>query len=297
VIDASNSTALPQFRDTNRNGDYFDDSFLRDTRLKPRGLPEYQQRIDRYSVVVPPGTQGPIAVSVAVYYQSIEAIVALKFLGNLADTNNNFVLEPCVLGGLCDGRTPATEPPVVEGAPPVPMVVRNWFITVEGMPADRTPLRTSTYPTAGADQVYQSAVVKVFFSKPVRAVDSRTFTLSDSHDSPVAAWVDQIGDGAWGLFPNQVQLHMGESYTARLKSGVCDLAGNCTKQDVVWRFTVSKEAAQGRGNTAIPTGFAMSAPPILARANAGASLSRRHKQQLAGNSLDRTGSNSSAGLR
>ena len=53
-----------------------------------------------------------MAVTAAVYYQSIEAVVALHFLGNMADTNNNFVLEPCVLGGLCDGRKPATEPAV-----------------------------------------------------------------------------------------------------------------------------------------------------------------------------------------
>ena len=58
--------------------------------------------VDRYAVVIPPGTQGPIAVSAAVYYQSVEAIVAGKFLGNMADTNSNFVIEPCVLGGLCD---------------------------------------------------------------------------------------------------------------------------------------------------------------------------------------------------
>ena len=55
-------------------------------------------------------------------------------------TNNNFILEPCVLGGLCDGRHPNTEPAVVEGAPPVPMVVKNWVITVDGA-ADKTPLR------------------------------------------------------------------------------------------------------------------------------------------------------------
>ena len=61
--------------------------------------------------MIPPGTRGPIAVSAAVYYQSVEAIVAKKFLGNLADTNTNFVLEPCVLGGLCDGRVPHASPP------------------------------------------------------------------------------------------------------------------------------------------------------------------------------------------
>src|SRR5260370_15638682 len=115
VINASNPTGLPQFKDTNGNGDYFDDSFLRDTRLKPRGHSESQINIDRYSIVIPAGTQRPIAFSSAVYYQSVEAVVALHFLGNLADTNNNFVLEPCVVGGLCSGCGGRTGIEVVGG--------------------------------------------------------------------------------------------------------------------------------------------------------------------------------------
>lgn len=255
VIDSSNSTALEQFIDKNGNGDYFDDCFLRDTRLKPRGRPENRQVIDRYSIVIPPGTRGPVAVTTAVYYQSIEAIVAAEFLGNLADTNNNFVLEPCVLGGLCDGRKPNTEPPVVEGAPPVPMVVRNLLLPIQGAPADHSPLQMATYPAAGAQNVYQDAVAKVFFSRPVRDLDARSFILTDSHGTVVPALVDQVGAGAWGLFPGQVFLKGGETYTARLKAGVCDLSGYCTKQDLAWRFTVSKEANAAQGDTTIPMAF------------------------------------------
>lgn len=275
VIDTSNPTALPVFLDKNGNGDLYDDSFLRDTRFKPRGRAEYEKKIDRYSVVIPPGTQGPIAVTTAVYYQSIEAMVALEFLGNMADTNNNFILEPCVLGGRCDERTPSTEPPVVEGAPPVPMVVRNWVMTVEGMPADRRPLQTATYPAADAASVYQNAVVKVFFSKPVTGVDTRNFTLTDSHGVAVPAWVDQVGAGAWGLFPNQVILKGGESYTARLKAGVCDSIGNCTKQDLVWRFAVAKEAEQGSGDTTIPRAFTLPAPASTMRSASLIATNRR----------------------
>ena len=257
VIDVSNPNGLPQFRDLNGNGDYFDDSFLKDTRLKPRGRTEYQRKIDRYSVVVPAGTQGPIAVTTAVYYQSVEAVVALKVLGNMADTNNDFVLQTCVLGGLCDGRTPATEPPVVEGAPPVPMVVQNQLVLIQGAPADHHPLEVETYPSPGTNHVYQDAVVKVFFSKPVAGVDARAFTLTDSHGAWVPAWVDQIGPGAWGLFPNQVLLNRGETYTARLKAGICDPAGNCTRHDLVWRFSISPNAGQEAGDTAIPMGFTL----------------------------------------
>jgi hypothetical protein len=254
VIDASNP-GLEVFIDKNGNGDYFDDSFLMDTRFKPRGRPGNQVKVDRYSVVIPPGTQGPVAVTSTVYYQSVEAIVAMKFLGNMADTNNNFILEPCVLGGLCNGQKPATEPPVVEGAPPVPMIVRDLVISIGGGAKERAAPRIATYPAPGANEVYQDAVVKVFFSEPVQHVDS--FTLSDFQGTQVPASIDQIGDGTWGLFPHKVLLTGGETYTARLKAGVCDLFGKCTRRDLVWRFTVSKEFGHGAGDTTIPMGFVL----------------------------------------
>jgi hypothetical protein len=144
------------------------------------------------------------------------------------------------------------------------------------MPEDRSPLQITTYPASGAHEVYQNAVVKVFFSRPVQGVDIRNFTLSDSHGSIVPAWVDQVGDGAWGLFPNQIQLHGGETYTARLKSGACDLSGNCTREDIVWRFTVSKEAGQGKGDTEIRPGFALKLQGPLDPGTK-VSLARRHQ--------------------
>jgi hypothetical protein len=196
-----------------------------------------------------------VAVTATVFYQSIEAVVALHFLGNMADTNNNFVLEPCVLGGLCDGRTPASEPAVVEGAPPVPMIVRNWVITVDGSGMEQGAPHLAVYPSAGTQNAYQDTVVKVFFSQPVRGVDDHSLTLTDSHGRQVSAWVDQIGDGVWGLFPDPVLLKPGESYTAHLKAGTCAFSGACTKQDTVWKFMVCKEANQGTGDTSVASGF------------------------------------------
>jgi hypothetical protein len=73
VIGRDNPRALPQFRDMNGNGDLFDDSFLRDTRLKPMPHADATVKVDRYAIVIPPGTRGPIAVAAAIYYQSMEA--------------------------------------------------------------------------------------------------------------------------------------------------------------------------------------------------------------------------------
>jgi len=150
VIDRDNPNGIPQYTDNpnNPNGDVFDDSFLRDTRLQPCrkvgtvscGNAGAMVSLDRYSVVVTPTTVGPIGVTAAVYYQSFEAIVAKKFLGNLADTDDDAVptLEPCVLKAPCGRATnDATyrqallfDPVVVEGAPPVPAEVRNAVIQV-----------------------------------------------------------------------------------------------------------------------------------------------------------------------
>jgi hypothetical protein len=255
VVDASNPRGLLQFKDVNANGDLYDDSYLRDTRLKAMPHPEATQRIDRYSVIVPPSTEGPVAISAAVYYQSLEAIVASKFLGNIADQNGDLVLQTCVLGGPCDGRRPETEPPVVEGAPPVPMIVRSWVMAVDEGTSDMTPPAVLPYPPPGAEHVYQDVVPKAFFTEPVRGVDARTFTVSDSHGIPVRASVDAIGVGAWGLFPDQVLLKGGETYVARLKPGVCDFFGNCTSTEVVWKFTVAPAAERASGDTSIPNRF------------------------------------------
>jgi hypothetical protein len=196
-----------------------------------------------------------VAVTAAVYYQSVEAVVAAKFLGNMVDTNGNFVLEPCVLGGLCDGRVPHTEPPVVEGAPPVPMVVRSVVIAVDDAAADRAAPRIAVYPAPGADRVYADAVVKVSFSEPVRGVDEHRFTLCDARGVPVPAWVDQIGPGTYGLFPDHVPLPAGATYTARVDAGVCDRAGNCTTAPAIWSFTIAADPERAAGDTSIPTGF------------------------------------------
>jgi hypothetical protein len=218
--------------------------------------------IDRYAVEIPAGTVGPIAVSAAVYYQSVEAIVAGKFLGNMVDTNSNFELEPCVLGGLCDGRFPTTEPAVVEGAPPVPMVVRNWVIAIEGAPADSAPPRLATYPRAGARDVYTDAVAKVSFSEPVSGVDTRTFTLTDANGAPVPAAVDQIGPGTFGLFPHRITLKPGATYTARLAGGIVDTAGNRTTDERTWTFTIAADPEHAAGNTAVPAAFAVAPQPV-----------------------------------
>jgi hypothetical protein len=207
--------------------------------------------------VIPRDVVGPIAVTAAVYYQSIEAVAAVKLLGNLADSDLDFRLEPCVLGGLCDARTPAVEPAVVEGAPPLPMEVRSWSIRVaQGRGAD---LSLSLYPAPGARDVYRDVVVKATFSEPVSGVDATTFTLRDSRGRVVPAAIDRIGDGTWALFPHQVFLNPNERYSVRLEAGIAGIDGNRLRPRS-WRFTTVAENATGLGDTRVPVGFASADP-------------------------------------
>jgi hypothetical protein len=253
VIDRHNPLGLPQYRDLDGDSDLFDDAYLIDTRLQPLPHAGATVHLDRYAVLIPPETVGPVALTAAVYYQSFEALVAKKLLGNLADTNLDYTLQPCVLKGACDGRPPTVEPAVVEGAPPVPMAVKNWLITITDIP-DTAPPQMGTYPAADATSVYEDVVVKVFFSEPVVGIDTTAFTLTDTNGLAVPARVDQVGDYTWGLFPHQVFLKRGETYTARVAAPVCDFTNNCTADALTWRFTISTTPDGGQGDTNIPLG-------------------------------------------
>jgi hypothetical protein len=253
VIDGEFPKGPPLFRDLDGDGDVFDDAFLIDTRLDPLPGKGASVVLDRYSVRIPEGTVGPVAVTAAVYYQSIEAIVALKFLGNLADTDRDFLLEPCVLGGACDGRATQGEPAVLEGSPPVPMEVRSRLIRLDGHAVP--PPSLSTYPARDARGLPRDVVVKALFSAPVKGVDAGRFTLTDAQGAEVPATVDQIGAGAWALFPDPVFLEPGATYTARLAAGVCTAGGPCLRTPATWKFTVAAEDAEGAGDTRLPEGF------------------------------------------
>jgi hypothetical protein len=206
--------------------------------------------LSRYSVVIPAGTVGPVAVTAAVYYQSVEAVVSYEVLGNLADVDMDHTIEPCVLGGACDGRTPTTEPAVVEGAPPVPMEVASWVIEVD--PDVTEPAPTFMYPAMGVTDAYSDVVVKVGFSEPVVGINASTFTLTDGGGLPVSADVDQISDGVWALFPHDIFLP-NDTYTATVSAPICDVYNNCWTQDVTWSFTTT--SAGGTGDTSVPLGF------------------------------------------
>ena len=102
---------------------------------------------------------------------------------------------------------------------------------------------------------------KVTFAAPVTGVDATTLTLRDGQGRVVSAWVDQIGDGTWALFPHQVFLGPRQTYTIRLAPGVCGVDGSCLRTAVTARFTTAADALSGQGDTSVPVGFPSTPAP------------------------------------
>jgi len=253
AIDRTHPEGPPIFRDEDGDGDVYDDAFLSDTRLDPLPLKGAARLIDRYAVVVPAGIEGPIAVTTTVYYQSVEAVAAMKLLGNLADQDLDFRLEPCVLAGPCDGRVPSSEPAVVEGSPPVPMESRSVVVRLTA-PDRQRDLAVSTYPLPDATGVSRDAVIKMSVSEPVVGIDRTTFSLRDAGGRRVAASVDQIGDATWGLFPDRVFLEPNATYVAEISGRICAFDGRCASVRHAWRFTTGAIDGTG-GDSRVPIGF------------------------------------------
>jgi hypothetical protein len=86
-------------------------------------------------------------------------------------------------------------------------------------------------------------------------LDATAFTLRDSRDALVPASVDQIGDGTWALFPDQVFLKFNEIYTARIDGRLCGFDGYCRTTKRTWRFTTAADEGAGKGGTRVPPGF------------------------------------------
>ncbi len=103
---------------------------------------------------------------------------------------------------------------------------------------DRTaPTVTATTPAAGATGVARNTTVTATFSEAIAAssVTTTTFTLTPAGGTAVAGTVTTSGTTA--TFTPSADLAFGTTYTARLTTGVTDLAGNGLAQAQAWTFT------------------------------------------------------------
>ena len=106
--------------------------------------------------------------------------------------------------------------------------------------ADTTPpVVVSTSPVDGATGVAASSKVAATFSESLdpTTVSSSTFTLSRNGGGSVAATVTYDAATETATLSPSAPLAPGAVYTARVTTGVSDLAGNYLAADRVWSFT------------------------------------------------------------
>jgi hypothetical protein len=107
-----------------------------------------------------------------------------------------------------------------------------------GVDFDRNrPTVTATTPAPGATGVARNAIVSATLSEAVASssVTTTTFTVTPTGGAAIAGTVSTLG--ATATFTPTAPLAFGTTYTARLTTGVTDLAGNGLTQAHTWTFT------------------------------------------------------------
>ena len=114
-----------------------------------------------------------------------------------------------------------------------------WSFTTAAAPDVTPPTVTAVQPLSGATNVTHGTTVQATFSEPMLSatVDPTTFRLSGPGGGSVTASVSLSGLTAT-LTPS-APLQANTTYTARVTTGVEDLAGNHLAADFVWTFTTA----------------------------------------------------------
>lgn len=116
-------------------------------------------------------------------------------------------------------------------------------------PGDQTsPTVVSVSPGAGATGVQGATTVRATFSERLRPSTVTTSTFTVSNTAPVAGSVT-VTDSI-GLFTPSSPLAPNTTYTARITTGVQDLAGNPLASDYVWTFRTGAPADTTRPTVA-----------------------------------------------
>jgi Big-like domain-containing protein/K319-like protein len=110
-----------------------------------------------------------------------------------------------------------------------------WSFTTGPAPDLTPPTVTSVAPLSGATGVAIGATVTATFSEAVAPASVSTTTFLLNGTSPVAGTVTLNGTTA--TFTPSAPLAYATTYSARITTGVEDLAGNNLAADFVWSFT------------------------------------------------------------
>ncbi len=113
----------------------------------------------------------------------------------------------------------------------------TWSVTTALSDVD-PPTVTRTTPADGATDVPPDIAIGVAFSEVIDpgTVDATTFTLQ----GPAGSVTGMVGaGGSSASFAPTATLASSTTYTARLTTGIADLAGNPLASDVEWSFTTA----------------------------------------------------------
>src|SRR4029077_14534834 len=108
------------------------------------------------------------------------------------------------------------------------------------------PTITAVFPADGATNTPIAASITATFSEGIDplTLTTATFTLQDAASNPVAGAVSFNASTDVARFTPSAPLLYATQYTARVTTGVADLAGNALAMDRVWSFTTGTEASQ-----------------------------------------------------
>lgn len=123
-------------------------------------------------------------------------------------------------------------------------VAKTWTFTT-GATADNTaPTVSSTVPADTATGIAANANITATFSEPMdpSTISTSTFTLTQGV-TPVTGAVTYLGTTA--VFNPDSNLTASAVYTARITTGVKDLAGNALAVAKTWSFTIGSGVAAG----------------------------------------------------
>ncbi|MFH1137495.1 MAG: Ig-like domain-containing protein [Pseudomonadota bacterium] len=119
----------------------------------------------------------------------------------------------------------------------------TWTFTTTAQDDQTPPTVQSTTPENGDSTVGVETGLDAVFSEDLNqtTINSSTFLLQDSAGNPVSGTVAYDSGSRTAVLAPAVALANSTGYTARLTTGITDLAGNRLAADYSWSFTTAAE--------------------------------------------------------
>jgi hypothetical protein len=120
-----------------------------------------------------------------------------------------------------------------------------WTFTTGTIANLTSPTVISTIPLNGAAGVPLNQIVSATFSEPMNpaTINGATFTLTGPGTTAVSGLLTYVSIGNTLTFTPSANLAPSTLYTATIKTGAQDLAGNALASNYVWTFTTGTSTA------------------------------------------------------